>query len=90
MSDTQPTSSPSEMPDSADTAPTSSQRSTGEKVRTAAYMTKCVLVGLLFLIGGVIVLVTGSSAWWVGLIGIAYGLWVLSGLATGGWRLFIY
>jgi hypothetical protein len=59
----------------------------GNRIHTGAYYAKCVIVGGLFAVGGVAVLAQGS---WVGLIALVYGLWVLSGLVSGGWRLFIY
>jgi len=86
MTDTQsPDPTGSIQPD-----PSTRKASLGDKVKTGAYIAKCVIIGGLFLVAGIIALVSAPDAWWAGLIGIVYGVWVLSGVATGGWRLFIY
>ncbi|MDR0627429.1 MAG: hypothetical protein LBG11_09290 [Bifidobacteriaceae bacterium] len=63
--------------------------SAGAKIKSAAYIAKCVIVGGLFLVGGIVALGNGAPVY-AGLIAIVYATWVLSGIATGGWRLFIY
>jgi len=76
---------PTEFPDEA-----TPRRSTSDKIKSGAYIAKCVIIGGVFVVGGIAAVVSGTSAWWAGLIAIAYGCWLLSGVATGGWRLFIY
>jgi hypothetical protein len=64
--------------------------STGQKVHNGLYVIKCVIIGGIATVGGLMVLLQGGGGWPAGLALIAYGVWVLSGIASGGWRLFIY
>ncbi|MDR0285145.1 MAG: hypothetical protein LBI33_09690 [Propionibacteriaceae bacterium] len=84
MSINEPTNAPESVPQEPTTL------TTGQKIRGGAYIAKCVIIGGIFTVGGIGVLFSGQSAWWAGLAAIAYGAWVLSGIKTGGWRLFIY
>ncbi|MDR2930503.1 MAG: hypothetical protein LBV06_06340 [Propionibacteriaceae bacterium] len=77
-------------PTSAAGAEQKPQTTAGQKIKTGAYVAKCGLLGGLFVIVGIVALVTGGSAWWAGILAIVYGIWLLSGIASGGWRLFIY
>jgi hypothetical protein len=60
-----------------------------QKIDRGVSAAKCVVVGGIFLVGGIAVFVT-QGPWLAGLLGILYGGWVLSGAFTGGWRLLIY
>jgi len=56
-----------------------------------AYIAKCVIVGLLAAVLGVVLLVQEQGgAKFAGVAVLAYAVWVLSGIRTGGWRLLIY
>jgi hypothetical protein len=70
--------------------PAESGLTVGEKIHNGAYIAKCVIVGGFFLVAGFAYLVSGAEGNWSGLLAIAYGIWVLSGVKSGGWRLFIY
>jgi len=87
MSD--PTSSVNTPPTDPSDQRQDSGLSTSAKIKNGAYIAKCVIIGGLFFIGGIVAIVSGAP-WYTGLIAIAYAIWVLSGIATGGWRLFIY
>jgi len=63
---------------------------TGQKIGNGLYKLKCIIIGGFFTLAGLAYLFSGEPSGWVGLILTAYGVWVLSGLFTGGWRLFIY
>lgn len=69
---------------------TKSGLGTFDKIHNGLYMVKCVIVGGVATFGGVIGLAAGGKTLFAGLIALAYGVWILSGLVTGGWRLFIY
>ena len=92
MTDQQPnTPLKTEQPASPQTGSNSTPTpTTGQKVRDAAYMVKCSLVGGFFTIAGIALIFNGSGSPVGGLLVAAYGIWVLSGLITGGWRLLIY
>ena len=62
----------------------------GQKVHNGLYIAKCVIVGGIFVVGGIAYLFSGVEGNWFGILAILYGIWVLTGIGTGGWRLFIY
>lgn len=63
---------------------------TGQKVLNGVYIGKCVIIGGIFTVGGIVYLFSGVEGNWFGILAILYGIWVLTGIKTGGWRLFIY
>lgn len=82
--------SSTETDSSASTVPQPSGLSTGQKVHNGLYTAKCAIVGGFFSVAGVMLILQGGSTWIGGLGVLAYGIWLLSGMFSGGWRLFVY
>jgi len=65
-----------------------------QKAEVRSHDLKCGLCGALWLAFGIVMLYAyfahGNVPWWLAAIVIVYGLWLLSGLATKGWRFLIY
>jgi hypothetical protein len=61
------------------------------RTRSVTHTVKCGIVGGLWSVGGIMMMASGASgSVFGGLLVLAYGIWVLSGIATGGWRILIY
>ena len=68
------------------------ERKPAKSSHDGAYRFKCILFGGIYVVIGIAMISSGSGDEIrnVGIFILVYAAWVLSGLLTGGWRVFIY
>lgn len=84
-----PVSAPVSRPQSVEAT---GERKPAKSSHDGAYRFKCILFGGIYVVIGIAMISSGSGDEIrnVGIFILVYAAWVLSGLLTGGWRVFIY
>ena len=68
------------------------ERRSAKSSHDSAYRFKCILFGGIYVALGIAMISSGSGDEIrnVGIFILVYAAWLLSGLLTGGWRIFVY